>query len=55
MCARSNVCAFRIGFVAAYMNVQVCIFGLILSQLRSIYRANFKFAFAICVHDTISW
>ena len=45
MCARSNVCAFSIGFVAAYVNVQVCIFCLSLSELRSILKSKFQ----ICV------
>ena len=36
MCVLEAMSAFRIDFVAAYVNVQVCIFGLSLSQLRSI-------------------
>ena len=32
VCSKQYLCFFSIGFVAAYVNVQVCIFGLSLSS-----------------------
>ena len=44
MCARSNVCAFRIGFVAAYVNAGLYIWF----KLESI-KVNLKNKLQICV------